>query len=197
MSPTAYPLTWPHNIPRTKTRVTSKFKTGLSAALKNVRSSLNLFATDSGKKVEGITISSNVTLGVDKPQDPGVAVWFTWDGMSVCIAVDRYPKVEDNLQAIYHIIDGRRTELRHGGLHIVRATFTGFAALPSPASKMPWRIVFGFDDGAEATLAEVERRYREKAKTRHPDSPTGSHEKMAELNQAKAEALAELGGKND
>ncbi|MGO6938515.1 hypothetical protein [Rhizobium johnstonii] len=95
MSPTAYPLTWPHNIPRTKNKAASKFKTGLPAALKNVRSSLQLFATDSGKKVEGITISSNVTLGVDRPDDPGVAVWFTWDGMSVCIAVDRYPKVED------------------------------------------------------------------------------------------------------
>lgn len=194
-TPTAYPLTWPHNIPRTRNKATSKFKTSLPAALKNVRSSLQLFAADSGKKVDGIIISSNVTLGEERPADSGVAVWFQWDGMSVCIAVDRYPKVEDNVQAIYHIIDGRRTELRHGGLHIVKATFTGFQALPAPGGKKPWREVFGVKPEFFTTDTEtINSLYRELAKTRHPDSPTGSHEKMSELNSAKAEALQELGG---
>ncbi|THK33976.1 J domain-containing protein [Ensifer sp. MPMI2T] len=195
MTPAAYPLTWPHNIPRTKTAVPSKFKTGLSAALKNVRGSLQLFAQDSGKKVGDIVISSNVTLGVDRPADPGVAVWFTWDGMSVCIAVDRYPKVEDNVQAIHHIIDGRRTELRHGGLHIVRATFIGFQALPAPKKKS-WRDILGLSDVPLAYIAKatIENAYRSRALEAHPDKPTGSHDAMAELNRAKAEALAEFGG---
>ncbi|EJB02938.1 hypothetical protein Rleg9DRAFT_1753 [Rhizobium leguminosarum bv. trifolii WSM597] len=191
MSPTAYPLTWPHNIPRTKNKAASKFKTGLPAALKNVRSSLQLFATDSGKKVDGITISSNVTLGVDRPADPGVAVWFTWDGMSVCIAVDRYPKVEDNVQAIYHIIDGRRTELRHGGLHIVKATFTGLLALPAPGHRS-WRDVLDIASG-HPTKEIIEGRFRTLSKSRHPDTPGGSQEAMAELSRAKQEALQEIG----
>ncbi len=190
MNPTAYPLTWPENMPRTKTRSTSRFQTGLAGALKNVKSSLNLFAADSGKKVESVTISSNVTLGENSPTDPGVAFWFTWDGLSVCIAVDRYPKVQDNLQAIYHIIDGRRTELRHGGLHIVRATFTGFAALPSPTRKT-WRAVFGFTEGEVCTIPEIERIFKTRAKACHPDTPNGSHEAMAELNRAHEEALKE------
>lgn len=193
MSPTAYPLTWPDNIPRTKQRATSRFKTSLSAALKNVRTALQLFATDSGRKVETVTISSNVTLGVDRPQDPGVAVWFTWDSMAVCIAVDRYPKVEDNLQAIYHIVDGRRTELRHGGLHIVRATFTGFAALPAPAGKKSWREVL-IVDVENPSKAFIEGRYRLLARKYHPDTPGGSHDAMAELNRAKEDALREIGG---
>ncbi len=194
MDPTAFPFTWPHNIPRTKTKSASKFKTGLPAALKNVRSSLQLFATDSGKKVESITISSNVTLGVDRPDDAGVAVWFTWDGMSVCIAVDRYPKVEDNVQAIHHIIDGRRTELRHGGLHIVKATFTGLLALPSPKPKS-WREVFGLDPNFFTTDTNtLNGIFRDRAKSWHPDSPNGSVEKMAELNRAREEALREMSG---
>lgn len=189
----AFPLHWPDNIPRTKQRVTSKFKTGLSTALKNVRSSISLFAADSGRKVENTTISSNVTLGVDKPEDPGVAVWFTWDGMSVCIAVDRYQKVEDNLQAIHHIIEGRRTELRHGGLHIVRATFTGFMALPSPGGRTrTWRDVLGFPPSSKPAHAEVDARYRALAKKHHPDAG-GSAEAMAELNTARDEALREIG----
>lgn len=192
MSPTGYPLTWPHNLPRTKTKAQSKFKTALSAALKNVRGSLQLFALDSGKTVGEIVISSNVTLGVERPEDTGVAVWFTWDGMSVCIAVDRYPKVEDNVQAIHHIIDGRRTELRHGGLHIVRATFTGFQALPAPAKKS-WRAILGFHETQLPTKAEINRAWKDLAKATHPDAG-GSEERMAELNTARMEALAEIGG---
>lgn len=192
MSPTAYPLTWPHNIPRSKPAAKSNFRTALSTALKNVKRSLQLFASDSGKQVDQIVISSNVTLGEDKPADPGVAVWFTWDGMSVCIAVDRYPKVEDNVQAIHHIIDGRRTELRHGGLHIVRATFTGFQALPAPPGKRQWREVLGFGTGDSPLARDIEQFFRVAAKKAHPDAG-GSHEKMAELNRARDEALKEIG----
>jgi hypothetical protein len=193
MSPTAYPLTWPHNIPRSKPAAKSNFRTALSTALKNVKSSLQLFAADSGKKVDQIVISSNVTLGEDKPADPGVAVWFTWDGMSVCIAVDRYPKVEDNVQAIHHIIDGRRTELRHGGLHIVRATFTGFQALPAPDTKRSWREVLGVDGSFFTTDTEtINGLYRDRAKKLHPDVAGGSQNEMAELNRAREEALKEI-----
>lgn len=193
MDAQAYPLTWPDTMPRTANKVASKFKTGLSAALKNVRSSLELFAGDSGKTVANLVISSNVTLGVERPADPGVAVWFVWDGMQVCIAVDRYPKVEDNLQAIHHIVEARRTEMRHGGLHIVRATFRGFTALPAPARK-GWREVLMFGPGMLTPNRDmIEKRYRELATERHPDRPGGSHNAMAELNQAKQMALKEIG----
>lgn len=189
MDAQAFPLTWPDTMPRTTTKVASKFKTGLSVALKNVRSSLGLFSGDSGKKVENLVISSNVTLGVERPADPGVAVWFVWDGMQVCIAVDRYAKVEDNLQAVHHIVEARRTEMRHGGLHIVRATFRGFTALPAPARK-GWREVLGFAPGATADELSIEAFYRQKAKKAHPDAG-GSDAEMAELNRARDEALKE------
>lgn len=193
MQPTAFPLTWPATMPRTKTPVKSQFRTSLNGALSNVRDSLSSFSRDSGKKIDGLVISSNVTLGEQKPSDPGVAVWFTWDGLSVCIAVDRYPKVEDNLQAIHHVIEARRTELRHGGLHIVRATFTGFAALPAPSAKKSWREVLLFGAGmAQPNRDMIEKRFRELAKERHPDAG-GSAEAMSELNSAKAEALREIG----
>ncbi|WP_353682518.1 J domain-containing protein [Mesorhizobium sp.] len=170
----------------------SKFKTGLSAALKNVRSSLGLFSSDSGKKVDDLVISSNVTLGVERPADPGVAVWFVWDGMQVCIAVDRYAKVEDNLQAIHHIVEARRTEMRHGGLHIVRATFRGFTALPAPAKK-GWREVLGLVGEPKPTPEQIDHHYRIKAKAAHPDVIGGSHDAMTELNSAKSQALKEIG----
>lgn len=164
----AYPLTWPQGFPRAERRLEGAFKTSLAGALANVEDSLRLFAGDSGKKIESLVVSSNVTLGQQRPADPGVAVWFVWDGIQVCIPVDRYAKVEANLQAIHHIIEARRTELRHGGLAIVRATFTGFRALPAPASSRPWREVLGLQSG-EIGPKVIESAYRRLRSQHHPD----------------------------
>lgn len=135
MKATAYPLTWPPHFPRAKNREDGRFKTALPNAIKNVQASLRNFAADSGKSLKNLTVSSNVTLGADSPADPGVAVWFEWDGLQVCIPVDRYRSVASNLQAIHHILEARRVELRHGTLALVRATFQGFLALPAPTEK--------------------------------------------------------------
>jgi hypothetical protein len=183
----AFPLTWPPAFPRAKAREKGAFKTTLPAALKNVEDSLRRFAADSSKKVEGIVMSSNVTLGVQRPDDPGVAVWFTWDGMGLCIAVDRYLTVEANLQAIHHIIEARRVELRHGTLALVRATFTGFLSLPAPAGKEWWQVL-GVD--RTCTREEAKAAYRRLASERHPDRG-GNADKMAELNLAQEKALQE------
>lgn len=189
----AYPLSWPEQFPRTTHREKGQFKTALPAAIKNVQGSLRLFASDSRKPLQNLVISSNVTLGVDAPADPGVAVWFVWDGIQVCIPVDRYSSVASNLQAIHHIIEARRVELRHGTLALVRATFQGFIALPSPAGarKRPWREVLDIT-AAKPNASEIEAMFRTKAKTAHPDTG-GSHEAMAELNRAREEALKEIG----
>jgi hypothetical protein len=190
---TPYPLAWPENIPRWKSsRQPGAFKTTLHGAMTNVSDSLRRFGADSGKPVADLVISSNVTLGANNPSDPGVAIWFKWDGLSVCIPVDRYSKVEANLQAIHHIIGARRTELRHGTLALVRATFTGFAALPSPSGKKGWRDVLGFHPSTRIDKGDVDARYRELAAERHPDKPNGSNEAMAALNAARSEALKEI-----
>jgi hypothetical protein len=186
----SYPLSWPDGLPRTERKVTSQFRTTLAAALNNVRKSLEAFGKDSGKAVTEISITSNVTLGETLPSDTGVAVWFTWDGQQRCIAVDRYPKPEDNLQAIHHVLEARRTEMRHGGLHVVRQTFKGFTALPAPPGRKSWRDVLGIT--GQVTPADVDTAYRQKATELHPDKPGGDAAAMAELNRARAEAKAAL-----
>jgi hypothetical protein len=187
----AFPLQWPEGFPRSRAREAGKFKTSLAGALKNVNGSLIAFGRDSGRKLEHIVLSSNVTLGAERPSDPGVAAWFHWDGLQVCIAVDRYATVEANLQAIHHIIEARRVELRHGTLALVHATMKGFISLPAPAGKKPWREVFGWGPNFTAPQSDIESRYRALAKQRHPDAG-GSAEAMAELNAARAEALREI-----
>lgn len=191
---TPYPLAWPEAIPRwSGARQPGAFKTTLYRAMENVKDSLRRFGADSGKSVSDVIVSSNVTLGAENPKDPGVAIWFRWDGLSICIPVDRYSKVEANVQAIHHIIEARRVELRHGTLALVRATFTGFtAALPAPPAKRPWREVLGFGALDPANRDWIDDAYRKLAKERHPDKPGGSADAMAELNRARAEAIKEI-----
>lgn len=189
---TAYPLSWPPSIPRCARREKGAFKTSLAGALKNVQESLQRFGKDSGKQLNGIVLSSNCSLGVEKPADPGVAVWFTWDTQQFCIPVDRYDTPAANLQAIHHIIEARRVELRHGTLALVRATFAGFRALPGPSGKRTWREVFGVAGDRQQSLDEITRRYRELASKHHPDRAGGSHEAMSELNAAYEEAKREI-----
>ena len=183
-----YPLTWPDGLPRTERKAGAHFRTTLSGAINNVQDSLRLFGNDTGKPVSNVSVTSNVAgLSFAAPSDTGVAVWFDWEGQQRCIAVDRYPKVEHNLQAIHHILDARRTEMRHGGLHIVRQTFKGFVALPAPEGAKPWREVLGLT-GTNVTGHCIKQAYREKAKAAHPDTG-GSKDAMAQLIRARDEAL--------
>lgn len=186
----AYPLSWPGHIPRMKTREAGRFSTTLAKALDNVRGSLRKFSEDSGKKLDGVVISSNYSLGISRPPDPGVAVWFVWDALQVCIPVDRYTTVEANLQAIHHVLEARRTELRHGTLALVRASFQGFKALPAPAGK-GWRDILALPSDVQPTREVVQAAYRQLAAVRHPDTG-GSEAAMAELNTARDAALQEL-----
>ena len=189
-----YPLKWPPHWPRSKNPGKSQFKTSLSKALDNVHEELRRFGDNAGKNVSAIVISSNVTLGKQSPADPGVAVYFEWDGISTCIAVDRYDKVQDNLQAIAHCIEAERTKIRHGGLHLVRATFQGYAALPAPDSKTNlawWHVLKCHKDNR---IEDIEGQYKTLAKEYHPDAPGGSSEKMAALNAAIKQARAEKRG---
>ena len=179
-----YPLTWPDHIDRATKREKSQFRTELPGAIKNVQTSLKLFATDSGKALTDVVISSNVTLGVNKPEDPGVAVWFTWDGMTVSIPVDRYLTTAENLQAIHHVLEARRTELRHGTLALVRASMKGFIALPS-AKTDRWQTVLGLDAVPNITEAAIKGAYRALASKAHPDKPGGSEAAMSRLNAAR------------
>lgn len=187
---TAFPLTWPDTMPRTPRRETGQFKTELPGAIKNVQGSLTAFGRDSGKPVSDIVLSSNVSLGANRPEDPGVAVWFKWEGQQLCIAVDRYATPAANLQAIHHILEARRTELRHGTLNLVRATFQGFKALPAPPGSH-WTEVLGLP--MTATADQIRAKHRELAKTAHPDQG-GSQEKMALLTDARDRALKQAAG---
>jgi hypothetical protein len=182
-----YPLLWPDNQPRTSARGRSAFTTKFDGALKNVQTSLRLFASDSGKSITEVQITSNASWVDQRPADPGIAVWFTWDGAQRCIAVDRYATVAENLQALHHVLEARRTELRHAGINMVRTTFRGFtAALPAPG-QAHWTTILGVPPGS--TRDQVQAAYRDKAREL---GATGNDAARAELNVARDKAMKEL-----
>jgi hypothetical protein len=187
---TPYPLQWPQGMPRTQPmrRVRTPFKTGYHRAVENVVKSLQGFQRDSGLKIEHPVLSSNVDLmGRLFDGDPGAAAWFKMDGQWVAFGVDRFPDAASNVQAIHHIIEARRVELRYGGLSIVRQTFKAFLSLPAPAGSH-WSEVLGVS--RSATRDQIEAAHRDLAKKHHPDAG-GSDDMMAKINQAKSTALTE------
>lgn len=168
----SYPLHWPLGMLRTKFPDHSRFRVSYADAQGNVLQSLKAFAKEGGKDIVNLIISSNITMMIDEPKDGGVAVYFRWNNIDCCIAVDKYRVPRENLQAIHHVIEAERTKLRHGGLHIVTAAFRGYAALPPPKGPdgqlaKPWWAELGFQD--TPPLAEAEAKYREMVKTHHPD----------------------------
>lgn len=181
-----YPLAWPDNQRRSKARIKAQFRTGLEGAIKSVRESLSRFAADSGTRMTGIQVTSNTGIFDTKPADPGVSVWFEWDGDLCCIAVDRYLTVADNLRAIHHVLEARRVELRHAGIEMVRTTFRGFlAALPAPDAKA-WHTVLGVSP--TATPDEVEAAYKALARAA---ALAKDDSRLRDLNVARDEAAKE------
>jgi hypothetical protein len=139
-------------------------------------------------------ISTNIELrrdglpysGRKVPDDPGVAVYFTYEGRQQCIPCDRWATVEENLRAIWKSIEALRSLERWGAKSFVDAAFTGFAALPAPGATRPWWQVLGVKP--DATVDEIGAAYRSKAKAAHSDTG-GSDTAMSELNVARDEGL--------
>lgn len=189
----AYPLMWPEGWPRTdpynRDNIYGKFGHNLTIdrSRRRLQNELRLLGA------RDMFLSSNLKLRKDgeprgeqrQPDDPGVAIYFERDHQNLCMAHDRWTKVEANINALALAIEGMRQMQRHGGGQMLKRAFTGFAALPPPN----WRRDLGITN--QATLADAETAYREKARTEHPDAG-GTIESMAVLNRSIEAARNEL-----
>lgn len=182
--PQAYPLHWPSAWPRTaKPETGSAFRTTLPSALSSLREEIRRLGGT------GLVLSSNCTLGNERPADPGVVAYFTWHGKSYAIPCDRWSKVEHNVRAIALTIEAMRGLERWGAKHMLEAMFHGFKALPGGKTSSAWWEVLRVP--RTATLQQIREAYRALAKTEHPDAG-GSDASMAALNKAYEEALSQF-----
>lgn len=145
-------------------------------------------------------LSSNVELRLDglprsgqaEPKDRGVALYFHLGDKPHCLPCDRYDRVADNIAAIAKHIEATRAIERYGVADMAEM-FAGFTALPSQSGKRHWRAVLGFSTFDHVTTSMIQARFKKLAKGLHPDVTGGSHQAMAEINQARDEAFAEIG----
>lgn len=200
----AYPLHWPVGWPRTPAHQKSagaQFKKPWKSHEEPGRDWTFVEARDallvelSRLKASNIVLSSDFRVGsngilvLDKrrPDDQGIAVYFTRKGRALVMACDAFARVEHNMRSLAIAIEAMRQLERHGGGTMMDRAFEGFAALPAPAPAH-WSDILGV--GRNASLAEIEAAYRDLAKRSHPDAG-GSEAAMAELNHARDQARKE------
>jgi hypothetical protein len=143
-------------------------------------------------------LSTNIALRVDgrprsdrsEPGDPGAAVYFTLNRRRTVLACDRWTRAADNIAATA-AHSGALRGIERWGVGTIEQAFRGYLALDDLRAGVPWRRVFGIDADAPVTRAAIEERFRELAIRHHPDRG-GSHEQMAELTAAIADARREL-----
>lgn len=177
----------------TPSRYRAKAEMTIAVAVDRVRAELKRMDVDE----DDLVISTNLQLRLDglprsgqrDPDDAGAAVyWRDRTGETRCMAIDRYYRVADNLAAIAATLDAMRAIERHGGAEILDRAFTGFTALPSPASD--WRAVLGIDI-ADPSPAQLEAAYRTARAAAHPDRG-GTAERFHEVQRAFEAAQREL-----
>lgn len=206
MTEQAYPLSWPRHWQRTPSHKKQRAQFGKVGPANyggGYTTKSRLSIADGTKRLldelgrlgaREIIISTNLRLRRDglpasdqkEPDDNGVAVYFQLLGKPQVLACDKWDRIADNLAALGAHIDAIRRQERYGVGSLEQA-FAGYAALPNYATepaKRPWRDVLGYPE----TLEAAEAGYKVAAKRLHPDNPSGSHEAMAELNQAIKEA---------
>ena len=192
MSEDAFPLQWPVTWARIAPdkRRADAFKVTFAVAREDLLHELRLLGA------RDVVLSSNIPLlknGLPvskfaRPEDPGVAAYFTRKGQRLCVPCDAWMDPRANMRAIGLTLGAIRGLERWGAGAMVNAAFAGFAALPEPGSgEDPWWAVFGLEPTAPRPL--VDEAYRRLAKFFHPDVG-GENEDFLRLQRAYEQAKA-------
>lgn len=202
----SFPLSWPtgwvrtprHKLARAKFSAKQRNASGyMETRDLTIYAAMRRLTDELGRlNAKSILISTNVPTTKDgqprserkAPDDVGVACYFKIGGKDRVLACDKWNRVADNIAAIAAHVDCIRGIDRYG-VGTLDQAFAGYAALPPPGHihKRPWRDVLGdWND-----IKVLEAQYRAMARDRHPDAG-GSHEQMAELNEAITDARREL-----
>lgn len=185
----AFPLQWPAHVQRTppQNRAWGGFQVTPDKASKD------LVAEVQRSGGTGLVISTNRPVRRDgmpmasarEPDDPGVAVYFTRKGQSICIPCDSFDRVWKNIRAIGLSIRDMRGPESRGCAAITDQAFTGFAALPAPGS-IPWWTILGVD--RNATAEQINSAWKAKAREL---GAIGNEAARAELNVARDTGLSQ------
>lgn len=193
--PDAYPLNWPESWKRTppQRRKRSRYHTAPAQARSNLLGAVRLLGGD------GVCLSSDLPVGrngqtkvLEKPpEDPGVAITWVRNGRIEVMACDRWQNPWENMQALYHAIEGLRSMERSGATQVVEQAFQAFR-LPVGGA-LGWRDVLGVEREMRVSPDYVRRLARSLMAKYHPDNQeTGDEEQFKQVQSAVNQALKEL-----
>ncbi len=198
----AFPLYWPHHVPRTPRPRSSQFAVvGLGQARDEVLAELRrlgardvVLSTNIPLRADGLFRANSDQRQYGGDRTTGVAVYFTHPKRgALCFACDRWDAIACNLRAIQKSIEAIRGIGRWGMAEMVDAAFDGFRALPGPgtstASTTDWWTVLGIPRNAPADV--IEARARELLGALHPDKPGGDAAKFVAVRTARDAARME------
>jgi hypothetical protein len=194
----AFPLQWPHHVPRTP----AGWRGAGSFMVTPGKATSDLVAEVARSGGTNLILSSNVPLRRDglpyantrEPDDPGVAAYFTRKGQQVCIPCDTYDRHWKNVRAIgLSIKDMRGPEMR-GCAAITDAAYTGFLALPAPSAAPQgpswWQVL---NVPRNTIEDEINAAYRSKTRGLMAiEGDAARDQALKALNVARDEGLAEL-----
>ena len=197
MTVPAYPLQWPTGWPRARFRqrapfgTTGRSRSGSKEALTVADARSRLQEQVDLLVAKGVTLSTNIELrldglprsGMPEPRDVGAALYFTLNRKQTVLACDKWDRVADNIAAIAKHIEALRG-IDRWGVGTAAQAFAGYQMLAAPEQ---WWQVLGVSQNA--TRDEIQRAYREKARTAHPDAG-GNDAAMSRLNAARDQGLS-------
>lgn len=186
------PLQWPTGQKRAPFKQVSRFEASLFSATTKLENELRLLGAKRVIATSNLKVSKTLSRPLTdqrQPEDRGVAVYFELKGQELCIAVDRWYHVEDNVHAIALSIGAIRGLERWGGGDMVERSFQGFAALPASTagSGRSWSEVLGIPH--TASPEQIRQTYRQLVRSHHPDLG-GDREAFEEIQRAYEEAMA-------
>jgi hypothetical protein len=174
------PLKWPEGQSRAKYRKGgSVFRIDFDTAVYDLGNEVDLL----GGRYPLLSTNIDPRLGLQRPSDPGVAIYFEHKGKQKVFACDTYLGVTANVRAIGITIKALRSIGRHGASDMLERALSAFEALPPPLD--PWKIL---EIPRGASPVQIDAAFRAMARKHHPDVG-GSTAKMAEINRAREEAL--------
>lgn len=190
----AFPLAWPAGVPRSVKPTRSAFgevtihraTQELLWEIERMHGRLPVISTNLELRNDGLPYSKQRPI-----LDHGVAVYFTRRGKQLVFACDRWDRIEHNMRSITKTIDAMRGIERWGSSDLMERAFRGFEALPPPDGVVTlscWQIL---DLEPGASEMEIERAYRLKAKSAHPDQG-GSREEWDQLRRAYDQAKVHI-----
>ncbi len=191
----AFPLAWPDGWERTTSyyRDEAPFTVTMATARDEMLAEINLLV---GRYTDPLIIlSTNVALRLDglpyanqkSPEDPGVAVYFTYRKSQRVFACDKYKKVEHNVRAIGKTIGAMRGIERWGASDMLDRAFQGFEALPNPDTPRHWRDVLGATN-PNLTWDFIEKQHKLLRSQYHRANDT---DRFVEVNKAYQQAKEE------